>query len=59
MGLDAVDFVMAVEEEFGIEIPDAEVENILTVGELVDFVYAISPEEIYPESRFVEDLGLG
>lgn len=31
--LDAVEVVMAVEEEFGIEIPDAEADEITSVGQ--------------------------
>ncbi|MBI3319757.1 MAG: acyl carrier protein [Candidatus Omnitrophica bacterium] len=34
--LDTVELVMAIEEEFGIEIPDEDAEHILTVGKLVD-----------------------
>ena len=33
--LDVVDLVMSIEDEFGVEIPDEEVENIKTVGALV------------------------
>ncbi len=36
--LDVADLVMAIEEEFDIEIPDEEVENIKTVGDIVKFV---------------------
>lgn len=38
MGLDIVELVMIVEEEFDIDIPDKDQEKILTVGELSDFV---------------------
>ena len=40
MGLDTVELVMAFEEEFEIEIPDASAEEIVTVGDVVDFVAA-------------------
>ncbi len=36
--LDAVEIVMAVEEEFGIEIPDEEAQKIVTVKDIVDYV---------------------
>ena len=38
MGLDAVELVMAIEEEFGLEIPDSEAEKLQRVGELHTFV---------------------
>jgi len=36
--LDTVELVMALEEEFGLEIPDEDAEHILTVGKLVDYL---------------------
>ncbi|KAL7495254.1 hypothetical protein ACHAWT_003773 [Skeletonema menzelii] len=36
--LDAVELIMALEEEFDIEIPDDEVEGITTVQAAIDFV---------------------
>ena len=36
--LDVVDLVMSLEEEFDIEIPDEQVENIKTVGDIVKFI---------------------
>lgn len=36
--LDVVDLVMSIEESFDIEIPDEEVENIKTVGDIVKFI---------------------
>ena len=36
--LDAVELIMALEEEFEIEIPDDEVEGITTVQAAIDFV---------------------
>jgi acyl carrier protein len=36
--LDTVELVMALEEEFGLEIPDEEAEKITTVGEAVKYI---------------------
>jgi len=36
--LDVVDLVMSLEEEFDIEIPDDEVENIKVVGDVVKYI---------------------
>lgn len=36
--LDTVELVMALEEEFGMEIPDEEAEKIQTVGNAVDYI---------------------
>ena len=36
--LDIVEFIMALEEEFGIEIPDEDVEKIVTVKDVVEFI---------------------
>lgn len=36
--LDIVDLVMTLEDEFDTEIPDEEIENIKTVGDIVRFV---------------------
>ena len=38
--LDAVELVMAVEEEFGIEVPDEEAEKLVSVGDIVAHVEA-------------------
>lgn len=38
--LDTVELVMALEEEFDIEIPDEEAEKIQTVGQAIDYVKA-------------------
>lgn len=40
MGLDAVELVMAVEEEFKIVLADAEAAQCTTVGKLVEYVFA-------------------
>ncbi len=36
--LDAVDMLMSLEDEFDVEIPDEEIENIRTVGDLVSYI---------------------
>ena len=36
--LDVVDLVMTLEAEFDTEIPDEEIENIKTVGDIVRFI---------------------
>lgn len=38
--LDTVELVMALEEEFGIEIPDEKAEKILTVAQAIAYVQA-------------------
>ena len=38
--LDVVDLLMSIEDEFEIEIPDEEIENIRTVGDLVNYIEA-------------------
>lgn len=36
--IDIVDLLMSIEDEFEIEIPDEEVENIRTVGQVVKYI---------------------
>ena len=36
--LDTVELVMALEEEFGAEIPDEEAEKLTTVGEAISYI---------------------
>ena len=38
--LDTVELVMALEEEFDVEIPDEEAEKIQSVGQAVDYIKA-------------------
>lgn len=40
--LDVVDLVMALEDEFDVEIPEDQVENIKTVGDIVKFIKDIN-----------------
>ena len=39
--LDVVEILMSIEDEFDIEIPDSEIENIRTIGELVEYMKPI------------------
>ena len=43
--LDVVEFVMAVEQEFGITIPDDEASKLTTVGDAVKFIEAHAKKE--------------
>ena len=36
--LDVVDLIMSLEDEFGLEVPDEEVENFRVVGDLVRYI---------------------
>ncbi len=36
--LDIVELIMALEDEFDLEIPDEDAEGILTVGDVVDYI---------------------
>ncbi|CEH33064.1 acyl carrier protein [Romboutsia lituseburensis] len=36
--LDAVEVIMALEDEFGIEIPDEEAEHFKTIGDIYKFI---------------------
>jgi len=85
MGLDSVELVMAIEEEFDIDIPDGDAEKIQTVGDMQRQVLetlrqlgetpdadsglsklrkitvnqiGVRPEQVRPEARWIEDLGL-
>ncbi len=46
MGLDTVEFVMWVEDEFGIDIPDRDASEMLTVGELCRYVASRIPQKV-------------
>ena len=43
--LDTVELVMALEEEFGTNIPDEEAEKITTIQEAIDYIKAHTSEE--------------
>jgi len=36
--LDTVELIMALEEEFGIEVPDEQAEKLLTVGDVIKYI---------------------
>lgn len=36
--LDVVEMIMSIEDEFEVEIPDEEIENIKTVGDVVNYI---------------------
>lgn len=36
--LDLVDLLMSIEDEFGIEIPDEDVEGLTTIGDVVEYI---------------------
>lgn len=38
--LDAVEIIMAIEDEFGVEIPDEEAESFKNIGDIVEYVEA-------------------
>lgn len=40
--LDLVDLVMSIEDEFDIEVPDSEIENLKTVGDIVRYIESCS-----------------
>ncbi|MGH4050521.1 MAG: acyl carrier protein [Clostridium sp.] len=42
--LDIVELIMSLEEEYDIEIPDEDVEKIVTVGDIVEYIKAHSEE---------------
>ena len=43
--LDVVDLLMSIEDEFDVEVPDEEIENIKTVGDIVKYVESASNED--------------
>ncbi len=36
--LDVVELLMSIEDEFGVEIPDEEIEKLRTVGDVVNYI---------------------
>jgi acyl carrier protein len=39
--LDAVELILAVEEKFGLEVPDSVAENVKTVGDLMTYLESV------------------
>jgi phosphopantetheine binding protein len=50
MGLDAVEFVMAIEAAFGVDIPDSVARELVTPGEVVDYL----ERRLIPSSQTTE-----
>lgn len=44
--LDTVELVMALEEEFGMEIPDEEAEKITTIQQAIDYIESHAREAV-------------
>jgi acyl carrier protein len=42
--LDAVEIIMALEDEFGVEIPDEEAENFKNIGDIYRFIQSKKAE---------------
>ncbi len=40
--LDIVELIMALEEEFDLEIPEAEAEKIVTIGDVVEYIHKMT-----------------
>ena len=59
MGLDTVELVMAIEEEFGIEIPNADAPKLAVLGDMHDYIVrALRQRGDAPDERQVwETLG--
>ncbi|MEE1184646.1 MAG: acyl carrier protein [Acutalibacteraceae bacterium] len=38
--LDVVELLMSIEDEFNVEIPDEEIENLKTIGDVVGYIQA-------------------
>ena len=51
--LDLFELTMALEDEYGIEIPSEDLEKIVTVGDVVEYVNAHKEQEIYVVYRMI------
>lgn len=52
--LDSVELVMAIEQEFEIDIPDEIAEKLLTVQEIIDKVKAEKPDLVWPKKEVIK-----
>ena len=43
--LDAIDIVMSIEDQYGIEVPDSVIENMKTVENIVNFIEGATTED--------------
>ncbi len=43
--LDVVDLIMTIEDEFSLEVPDDQIENFRTVGDIVRYIEANSKKD--------------
>ena len=43
--LDAIDIVMSIEDQYGIEVPDSVIENMKTVEDIVNFIEGATTED--------------
>lgn len=43
--LDAIDIVMSIEDQYGIEVPDSVIENMKTVEDIVNFIESATTED--------------
>ena len=63
MGLDTVELVMAIEDEFGIEIPNEDAPKLGVIGDLFDYVVQAlrrrgeTPDEAQTWERFRAAVG--
>ena len=56
MGMETVELAMAVEDEFGIAVPDELMQRVVTVGEFYDAILPLVRETGPPELRARTDL---
>lgn len=49
--LDTVEFIMEIEKEFNIEVPDDEAEKITTVGECIKYIESRIEKKIEEEKK--------